>query len=61
MDFNKIDEKDFVFINKTFKPEEERAFSDFLVSRKKTVGVSDVILQTLKVPRSSSFSQMAQV
>lgn len=35
IDFKKIDDKDFVFINKKLTEEEEKAFSDFLKSRKK--------------------------
>jgi hypothetical protein len=32
--FKKIDEKDFVFVNKPLSEKEERAFSDFLKARK---------------------------
>ncbi len=35
IDFKKIDEKDFVFINKSLTEKEEKEFSDFLKSRKK--------------------------
>jgi hypothetical protein len=32
--FNKIDDKDFVFVNKPLSEKEEKAFSDFLKDRK---------------------------
>lgn len=35
IDFKKMDEKDFVFINKQLTEKEEKEFSDFLKSRKK--------------------------
>jgi len=34
MDLKKMDEKDFVFVNKPLSDKEEKAFSDFLKSRK---------------------------
>ena len=34
INFKKMDEKDFVFINKTLSEKEENEFSDFLKSRK---------------------------
>lgn len=34
INFKKIDDKDFVFINKTLSEKEEKAFSDFLKKRK---------------------------
>ena len=34
-DFKKIDDRDFVFINKPLSEEEEQKFRDFLRSRKK--------------------------
>jgi hypothetical protein len=34
INFKKMDEKDFVFINKSLSEKEEKAFSDFLKSRK---------------------------
>ena len=34
VNFKKIDEKDFVFINKTLNEKEEKEFSDFLKKRK---------------------------
>jgi hypothetical protein len=36
--FNKMDEKDFVFVNKPLSDEEEKAFSVFLKSRKTKAG-----------------------
>ena len=36
--FKKIDEKDFVFVNKPLSEKEERAFSDFLKNRKEVAG-----------------------
>lgn len=35
-DFKKMDEKDFVFVDKKFSEKEEREFSAFLKSRKST-------------------------
>jgi hypothetical protein len=35
INFKKIDDKDFVFINKNLNEKEEREFSDFLKNRKK--------------------------
>jgi hypothetical protein len=32
--FKKIDDKDFVFVNKPLNEKEEKAFSDFLKNRK---------------------------
>jgi hypothetical protein len=32
--FKKIDDKDFVFVNKPLSEKEEKAFSDFLKNRK---------------------------
>ena len=55
INFNKMEEKDFVFINKTFKPEEEKAFSDFLMSRKKNVRSSEVVLRTRNVRKAMAF------
>lgn len=34
INLKKIDEKDFVFVNKPLSDKEEKAFSDFLKSRK---------------------------
>lgn len=34
IDLKKIDEKDFVFINKSLSAKEDKAFSEFLKSRK---------------------------
>lgn len=34
IDFKKMDEKDFVFVNKPLSDKEEKAFSDFLKVRK---------------------------
>lgn len=34
IDFKKMDDKDFVFINKPLSDKEEQSFSDFLKSRK---------------------------
>jgi hypothetical protein len=34
VNFNKIDERDFIFINKPLSEKEEKAFSDFLKKRK---------------------------
>ena len=34
INFKKMDEKDFVFINKTLSEKEEKAFSEFLKKRK---------------------------
>jgi hypothetical protein len=40
IDFKKMDDKDFVFINKPLSNKEDKAFSDFLKSRKtKSLGV----------------------
>ena len=35
IDFKKMDDKDFVFVNKALSKKEEKEFSDFLKSRKK--------------------------
>lgn len=35
INFKKMDEKDFVFINKTLSEKEEKAFSQFLKENKK--------------------------
>lgn len=35
VNFKKIDEKDFVFINRPLTKKEDEAFSDFLKNRKK--------------------------
>jgi hypothetical protein len=37
IDFKKMDEKDFVFVNKPLSDKDEKAFSDFLKSRKTKV------------------------
>lgn len=34
INFKKMDDKDFVFVNKTLSEKEEKAFSDFLKKRK---------------------------
>lgn len=34
INFKKMDEKDFVFVNKSLSEKEEKEFSDFLRSRK---------------------------
>ena len=34
INFKKMDDKDFVFVNKPLSDKEEKAFSDFLKSRK---------------------------
>jgi hypothetical protein len=34
INFKKMDDKDFVFINKTLSEKEEKAFSEFLKKRK---------------------------
>lgn len=34
VDFKKMDDKDFVFVNKPLSDKEDKAFSDFLKSRK---------------------------
>ena len=34
IDFEKMDDKDFVFVNKPLSDKEEQAFSEFLKSRK---------------------------
>ena len=34
IDFKKMDNKDFVFVNKSLSDKEEKEFSDFLKSRK---------------------------
>ena len=34
IDFKKMDEKDFVFVNKPLSEKEEKEFSEFLKSRK---------------------------
>ncbi len=36
--FRKIDDKDFVFVNKPLSEKEGKAFSDFLKNRKEVVG-----------------------
>ena len=38
INFKKMDEKDFVFVNKPLSDKEEKEFSDFLKSRKKKPG-----------------------
>ena len=35
INFKKMDDKDFVFINKSLSTQEEKEFSDFLKSRRK--------------------------
>ena len=35
INFKKMDDKDFVFVNKPLSKKEEKEFSDFLKSRKK--------------------------
>jgi hypothetical protein len=35
IDFKKMDDKDFVFVNKLLSKKEEKEFSDFLKSREK--------------------------
>ena len=35
INFKKMDDKDFVFVNKTLTEKEEKEFSDFLKTRKK--------------------------
>lgn len=35
IDFKKMDDEDFVFINKTLSEKEDKAFSEFLKTRKK--------------------------
>ncbi|MEO8109165.1 MAG: hypothetical protein ABI594_03990 [Ginsengibacter sp.] len=35
INFKKMDDKDFVFVNKPLNKKEEKEFSDFLKSRKK--------------------------
>ena len=37
INFKKMDEKDFVFINKTLSQKEEKAFSQFLKENKKRI------------------------
>jgi hypothetical protein len=37
IDLKQIDDKDFVFVNKPLSDKEEKAFSDFLKSRKTKV------------------------
>jgi hypothetical protein len=34
IDFKKMDDKDFVFVNKPLSDKDEKAFSDFLKNRK---------------------------
>lgn len=42
IDFKKMDDKDFVFIKKTFSEKEEKAFSEFLKKRKtKTLKIKE--------------------
>ena len=38
IDFKKMDEKDFVFVNKILSDKEEKQFSEFLKSRKIMAG-----------------------
>ncbi len=49
IDFRKMDEKDFVFVNKPLSDKEEKEFSDFLKSRKEKTK------STRKTKKSSSF------
>ncbi|MCO5240038.1 MAG: hypothetical protein M9904_08275 [Chitinophagaceae bacterium] len=37
IDFKKMDEKDFVFVSKPLSDKEDKAFSEFLKTRKKKV------------------------
>ena len=37
INFKKMDDKDFVFVNKPLSKKEEKEFSDFLKSRKKKI------------------------
>jgi len=37
VNFKKMDDKDFVFINKPLDEKDEKEFSDFLKSRRKTI------------------------
>ncbi len=41
IDFKKIDDKDFVFVNKILSDKEEKEFSEFLKSRKTKVRRTD--------------------
>ena len=40
IDFKKMEDKDFVFINKVLSEKEEKEFSDFLKSRKAKIRVA---------------------
>jgi hypothetical protein len=42
INFKKMDDKDFVFINKELNEEDDKAFSDFLKSRKARIKRSRV-------------------
>lgn len=43
INFKKMDDKDFVFVNKPLSKKEEKEFSDFLKSRKKKIRQTSAI------------------
>jgi hypothetical protein len=51
INFKKMDEKDFVFVNKPLSDEEEKAFSDFLKSRKTKAGRAREIHKQKRLPK----------
>jgi len=48
IDFKKMDDKDFVFVNKPLSQKEEKAFSDFLRTRKTKKRTQNI--KKVKVP-----------
>ena len=43
INFKKIDDEDFIFVNKPFSKKEEKEFSNFLKSRKAKTGRTRII------------------
>ena len=55
IDFKKMDDKDFVFINKPLNSKDDKAFSDFLKNRKsKTLRVKRMSKNNLKFAQATN-------
>lgn len=54
IDFKKMDDKDFVFVNKHLSEKEDKAFSDFLKKRK-----LKIIRRTIPKKRKDPLPQQA--
>ncbi len=48
VDFKKMDEKDFVFVNKPLSPKQDKEFSEFLRDRKKPIKQKRNLSKALK-------------